>query len=194
MGEFANSYTSLSDNDLAILSKNGDDNAFNELGIRYLVTINCIARKYSAEGYEQKDFVQEGMLGLLYACRTYDVNGSSSFKNYLSIVVERRFISIIRKFNAQKSVPTSAVVQMDDVSEMLEDTAQTPEELIMCKEHLNSVLNNLKKLLSKTEYEVLMLYGSGLSYREIADKLSITEKSADNALARARRKISKHMS
>lgn len=189
MGGSTNSYNSLDDNTLARLSKNGDDNAFNELAMRYLNTINFIARKYSAEGYEQNDFVQEGLLALLYACRTFDENGSSGFKNYMSVVVERRFISIIRKNSTQKAVPKSALVQLDDLGDTLEDLSQTPEELLMCREHLQMVLDKLKNVLSKTEFEVVMLYGNGLGYKEIAKKLSISEKSADNALQRARRKI-----
>ena len=189
MSESANSYNSLDDNTLARLSKNSDDNAFNELAMRYLNTINCIARKYSAEGYEQNDFVQEGLLALLYACRTFDENGNSGFKNYMSVVVERRFISIIRKSSTQKAVPKSAIVQLDELGDTLEDLSQSPEELIMCREHLKMVLDKLKNVLSKTEFEVVMLYGNGLSYKEIAKKLSIPEKSADNALQRARRKI-----
>ena len=189
MGGSTNSYNSLDDNTLAKLSKNGDDNAFNELAMRYLNTINFIARKYSAEGYEQNDFVQEGLLALLYACRTFDENGSSGFKNYMSVVVERRFISIIRKSSTQKAVPKSALVQLDDLGDTLEDLSQTPEELLMCREHLQMVLDKLKNVLSKTEFEVVMLYGNGLGYKEIAKKLSISEKSADNALQRARRKI-----
>ncbi|MCI6616968.1 sigma-70 family RNA polymerase sigma factor [Ruminococcus sp.] len=189
MGESTYSYNSLDDNTLARLSKNGDDNAFNELAMRYLNTINFIARKYSAEGYEQNDFVQEGLLALLYACRTFDENGSSGFKNYMSVVVERRFISIIRKSSTQKAVPKSALVQLDDLGDTLEDLSQTPEELLMCREHLQMVLDKLKNVLSKTEFEVVMLYGNGLGYKEIAKKLSISEKSADNALQRARRKI-----
>lgn len=189
MGESTYSYNSLDDNTLARLSKNGDDNAFNELAMRYLNTINFIARKYSAEGYEQNDFVQEGLLALLYACRTFDENGSSGFKNYMSVVVERRFISIIRKSSTQKAVPKSALVQLDDLGDTLEDLSQTPEELLMCREHLKMVLDKLKNVLSKTEFDVVMLYGNGLGYKEIAKKLSISEKSADNALQRARRKI-----
>ena len=189
MGESTYSYNSLDDNTLARLSKNGDDNAFNELAMRYLNIINFIARKYSAEGYEQNDFVQEGLLALLYACRTFDENGSSGFKNYMSVVVERRFISIIRKSSTQKAVPKSALVQLDDLGDTLEDFSQTPEELLMCREHLKMVLDKLKNVLSKTEFEVVMLYGNGLGYKEIAKKLSISEKSADNALQRARRKI-----
>lgn len=189
MSESANSYTSLDDNNLVELVKSGDDNAFNELSMRYLGTINFIARKYSAEGYEQNDFVQEGLLALLFACRTFDESGSSGFKNYMSVIVQRRFISIIRRNSTQKTVPKSALIQIDDLDDNVEDLSQTPEELLMCKEHLSAVLESLKKSLSKTEFEVIMLYGNGLSYKEIAEKLSISEKSADNALQRARRKI-----
>lgn len=189
MSNHSNSYSSLSDSVLAKLFQNGDDNAFNELAMRYLSTINFIARRFSAQGYEQKDFVQEGLLGLLYSCQTFDENGTSSFKNYMSVIVERRFISIIRHQNAQKAVPDSALVQIEDISENVEDKSQSPEELVMCKEHLKSVLEKLKSMLSKTEYDVLTLYGSGFSYSRIAQKLSISEKSVDNALQRARRKI-----
>lgn len=189
MSNSKNSYGSLSDNILAGLSKNGDDNAFNELSIRYLNLISAIARKYSAQGYEQKDFVQEGLLGLLYSCRTFDSNEASGFKNYVAVVVERRFISIIRRSNTLKAVPTTALVQIDDIEDSVEDSSHSPEELILCKEHLLCVIEKLKAVLSKTEYDVLMLYGNGMSYREIASRLSISEKSADNALQRARKKI-----
>ncbi len=189
MSECRNSCNSLPDNVLVQLANEGNDNAFNELAMRYLSTINFIARRFSAEGYEQNDFVQEGLLGLLYSCKTFDENESASFKVYMSVIVERRFISIIRKSNAQKAVPKSVMVQMEDISETVKDTAQNPEELIMCKEHLKMVLEKLKSMLSKTEYDVLTLYGSGFSYKQIAQKLLISEKSADNALQRARRKI-----
>ena len=39
-------YSTLPDDVLADFSKNGDENAFNELAIRYLNRIRFIARKY----------------------------------------------------------------------------------------------------------------------------------------------------
>ncbi len=191
MTEANGSYKSLSDAILAKLVADGDDSAFDELVIRYLGTISFIARRFTADSYEQKDFVQEGLLGLLYSCRTYDEANTASFKSYMSIIVERRFISIIRRSNAQRSIPQANLVMIDDLGDSVEDTAQTPEELLMCSEHLKSTLQRLKTLLSESEYEILMLYGSGLSYREIAAKLSVTEKAVDNALQRARRKINR---
>lgn len=189
MGELTNSYNSLSDGVLAKLSRNGDENAFNELVVRYLATISFIARKFSAQGYEQNDFVQEGLLGLLYSCQTFDENGASSFKTYMSVIVERRFISIIRRQTTQKAVPNSAIVRIDDLGEDVEDASLTPEEIVTYKEYTKSVLEKLKSMLSKTEYEVLIHFAGGHSYSQISQILNISEKSVDNALHRARKKI-----
>ena len=192
MSESVSSYVSLSDNILAGLVKNGDNDAFNELTMRYLGVISFIARKFSAESYEHNDFVQEGLYALLLSCKSYDEDSTTTFKSYMSLVVERRLISIIRRSNTKRKIPQSSLVQIDCIDETVEDVSQSPEELVMCKEHLKSVLKRLKALLSKTEYDVLMLYGNGLSYKQIAGMLDISEKSADNALQRARKKISAH--
>ena len=182
-------YSALSDDVLAEISKDGDDNAFNELVIRYLGRIRTIARKYSAQGYEQNDFVQEGLLALMRACRTFDDQGGSSFGSYVSLLVERRFISIIRGSQSQKAVPDSALVRIDGMEEELTDVVRSPEEQLMEKEQLRQVLHRLRTVLSAREYEVLMLFASGLSYSKISNKLNISEKSVDNALQRARRKV-----
>lgn len=182
-------YSTLSDDVLAEFSKNGDDNAFNELAIRYLNKIRFIARKYSAQGYEQNDFVQEGLMALLYACKTYNANGGSSFGNFVSLIVERRFISIFRSSQSKKAVPDAMLVRIDGIGEELTDYVATPEEQLVYKEQLGQVLKRLHALLSAREYEVLMLFASGLSYSKISQQLNISEKSVDNALQRARRKV-----
>lgn len=179
----------LSDNVLAALVKKGSNTAFEELSFRYLGIINNIARKFSVEGYEHNDFVQEGLLGLLFSCRTYKCNCETSFKSYMSLIVERRFISIIRKSNAQKIIPTSNIVNIDEFGDAFEDFTQNPEEIMLCKEYYKSLINKLQSMLSKNEFDVLMLYSQGLSYKQISQMLSISEKSADNALSRARKKI-----
>ena len=182
-------YATLSDDVLAEFSKNGDDNAFNELVIRYLNKIRFIARKYSAQGYEQNDFVQEGLVALLYACKTFDAHGGSSFGSFVSLLVERRFISIIRSSQSKKAVPDAMLVHIDTLEEELTDYVPTPEEQLMVKEQLEQALKRLNALLSAREYEVLMLCASGLSYSKISQQLHISEKSVDNALQRARRKV-----
>lgn len=189
MANFKGLYSTLSDDVLAELSKDGIDNAFNELAMRYLGIISYIARKYSVQGWEQKDFMQEGLMGLMYACKTYDKSSGTSFKSYLSLIVERRFISILRRSQTLKTVPDSALVQIDSLEEDLLDYEKSPEEQLLYKERLSHVLRRLNALLSAREYEVLMLFASGFSYSKISHKLNISEKSVDNALQRVRRKV-----
>lgn len=185
------SFGTFSDDALAVLSKNGDEAAFNELVLRYLGIITSIARKYSAQGYEQNDFVQEGLMGLLYAAKTYNPDGGMSFKSYVSLVAERRFISIIRRQNAKKSVPLSAIVELDTLDSEVVDLSRSPEEQIMLKEQIDLAMQQLRGILSTRELEVFLLYTEGLSYNTIAEKLGVSEKSVDNALQRAKKKIQK---
>lgn len=109
MTELQKSYGTLSDAQLAHFVSLGDDRAFDELVVRYLDTISIIARKFSAEGYEHNDFVQEGLVGLLCSCKTFNQNGGANFKSYMSVVVERRFISIIRRGEQKKPFPHQAL-------------------------------------------------------------------------------------
>ena len=190
MSESLKNLSELSDAKLAELVKSGNDSAFDVLTLRYLRNIGFLAKKYSADGYERNDFVQEGLLGLLYACRTFDSNNKASFKSYVDIVAKRRFISIVRKAQRQKAVPSSSLVSLDADNDELE--SKDPEQLMLAKEHYSLLLDELKTLLSEREYTVLMLYCGGMSYVEAAKKLGISAKSADNALQRAKKKISLH--
>ena len=185
------SFGTFSDDALAKLSKDGDESAFNELVMRYLGKITSIARKYSAQGYEQNDFVQEGLMGLLYAVKTFDPEGGMSFKSFVSLVAERRFISIIRRQNTQKCVPMSAIVELDTLDSEVIDLSRSPEEQIMLKEQIDLAMQKLRGILSARELEVFVLYTDGLSYTSIARRLGVSEKSVDNALQRARKKIEK---
>ena len=188
MSSAKNSYSTLSDDVLAELSRAHDEQAFNELVLRYFSKISIIARKYSARGYEHRDFVQEGLLGLFCAVRTFEPDGGRSFRNYALLVAERRLISVIRRQSAQKSVPDSAIIDYDTLDADVVDTAKSPEDELMLREQIDAVKKRLREVLSKREYEVLFLYTEGLSYAQIAQRLSLSPKAVDNALQRVRRK------
>ena len=81
------------------------------------------------------------------------------------------------------------LVHIDGYEGELTDYLGDPEKQLEYKEQLDQVMKRLNALLSAREYEVLMLFASGLSYSKISHKLNISEKSVDNALQRARRKI-----
>jgi len=66
-----------------------------------------------------------------------------------------------------------------------------PEELIISREELKHIQNEIGEVLSDLEMEVLMSYLDGKSYQEIACDLDRHAKSIDNALQRVKRKLEK---
>jgi len=156
--------------------------------------ISNIASKYrySAEGYDLQDFIQEGLIGLLSACKTYNENGGMTFRNYAMLCVENRYRSIYRHENKKAQVPSSFIVPIDDSVRNLEDTnALSMQEILEHKEYIKSVFSNIEKTLSELEKKVLELYLYGYSYKQISTALSVSEKAISNALCRIRRKLSK---
>ena len=64
-----------------------------------------------------------------------------------------------------------------------------PDERVIDRENYESLIEIIKKTLSKKEYEVLKYYLSGYSYKEISKILDINEKSIDNSLSRIKTKL-----
>ena len=170
------------------------DEAFENMCARYLGLISSIASKFRncSEFYEHSDVMQEGLIGLMFACRTFDTNGGMSFKNYAMLCVENRFKTIRRHALAKSRVPENNIEPIDDDSlNTVEDTnAMTMQETLEIKEFLSSVYAKIEDILSPFEKNVLSLHLCGYSYRESAVHLSVTEKAVDNALYRIRKKLS----
>ena len=196
MQYFSYSFDNCDDATLVAYIKKDSENAdvaFEALCARDLNLISSIASKYRycAEGYELSDFMQEGLIGLLSACKTFDEERSMSFKNYAMLCVENRFRSINRHENKRGQVPTSSIVPIDENVSQIEDiNALSIQELFESKEYIKSVFSRLDSVLSDLEKKVLKLYLSGYSYNQSATALLISEKAVDNALYRIRKKLS----
>ncbi|MBE6824652.1 MAG: sigma-70 family RNA polymerase sigma factor [Ruminococcaceae bacterium] len=169
------------------------DQAFEMMCARYLNLISSIASKYRYcdKGYELSDFMQEGLIGLLSACKTFDENAGMSFKNYAMLCVENRFRSIYRHAVNKAQVPLSNIVPIDESVSTLEDNnAISMQELIESKDYIKTVYKKIEGTLSELEKKVLSLYLSGYSYKQSATALNVSEKAIDNALYRIRKKLS----
>lgn len=183
------SFKELTDERLVSLVKKGDELAFEEITFRYLNLINTLAKRYYTSGYDVNDFIQEGLLGLLSACKTYDESKKASVKSYITVCVKNVFASVVRKGGQKSEIPNDRLISLEDVEESERQTSQIdPEQLLLNKEHLNGLLSQLKKNLSSFEWNVLTLYIAGYSYSEIAKALDVTLKSVDNALQRIKKK------
>ncbi len=182
-------FSAYSDAELSLEIKNGNQAAFEEITNRYRGLISTIALNYSAVGFDQADFMQEGLIALLSACKAFNTGEKkASFKNFAAVCISNRFLSIIRRANAKSTIPSSKIVPIEEI-EISDYNRQNPETLIMEQESSEDFIKFLKNKLSNLEQNVLRLYLAGFSYTEIAEKLSVSPKSVDNALVRIRRKI-----
>ena len=95
-------YCNLSDEQILNLYKTGDENALDFLLNKYKSLASKIARSYFLVGAESEDILQEAMLGLYSACRTYIDNGSS-FKSFATLCITRAVQSAVKKANRLKN-------------------------------------------------------------------------------------------
>ena len=186
-------YVLKSDEDLALLSKAGDDNAVEELFSRYTGVVKQTARSFFLFGGDASDVIQEGMLGLYKAVKSY--NQQSSFKTFASLCIKRNIISAVKSANSKKHtalnnyVDFSSVDSEDGAETYLGDTTFDPAEMFDERESKTELTNKLKNILSEFEYNILRYYLDGYSYLEISEKTGRQVKAIDNAVQRIRKKI-----
>ena len=183
-------YCALDDNKLAVLSKT-DDNALEELLLRYKGLVKSIARKFFIKGGDVEDLISEGMIGLCKAVRTFDEKGSAAFSTYAYVVVSHDMINAVKKQSSEKNLLIANALPIKDAEG--KTGGVNPEEPIMFEDETKQLDNLLKSILSPLEYDVVNEYMAGLSYGEISKKLSVTTKSVDNALSRAKKKIAENL-
>ena len=174
---------------LIIQARNNDEDAFAKLYRQYLPVIFWCVSSFSPPESEKDDLVQEGVIGLLKAIRTYD-NVSSSFKTYASLCVKRAVISALRKYNRlhMGARNTAGCVPAATAGEI---AANAEEKSMLASEHGRRLYTRFLKELSPFEKQILSLYLSGMSYAEMAKRQNRTVKSVDNAMTRIKNKIKK---
>lgn len=178
--------TDASLNALVLQAQQGEDAAFSRLAAEMMPTLRSLAQQYQSAAVESEDLMQEGLLALLSAVHTYSVGGEASFKTYATVCIRNRMISVLRRAVGGKSVRTQDTVPLESKLSASDLTVEEHQDL---REECENLLRRVDTKLSQNERTVLYLFLSGLSYREIAERLGKTPKSVDNALQRVRHKL-----
>ncbi len=174
----------LSDEELAVLARENNEEAFTRLVSRCSGMLKALSAKYCLGSLESEDLVQEGLLGLLSAVQTYRSSVDVAFRTYAYTCARNRMVSALRRRNG---VEARSLDEEDEPS--VSSGGDDPASLLVRQEELQQLRERLRVGLSPLEYRVLMALLSGYSYREIAKRLRITEKAVDNARQRLRRKL-----
>lgn len=184
-----------SDESLCVKAASGDRIAEEVLVMRYNRLVRICARPYFLAGGDSEDLIQEGMLGLISAIRSYQTDKTASFKTYAEICIKSRLKSAIKAASSGKHTPLNSYISFEtpNFSELLENLPkESPEDLLISREELREHFSIAKGYLSGFETKVLSYYLDGLSYQEIAAQVKRSPKSVDNAVQRIRRKLSQH--
>ena len=200
-------YGKLTDEEIISQIKQGDEQALTYLLNKYKELVNMKVGKYFMIGAEKEDIVQEGMIGLFKAIKTFNAEKQNTFKTFANMCIERQLITAIKTSNRQKHMPLNSYLSLnlsaydnnedDDSVELIDTfdskTIEDPLETITKKEYYEEIQEVIEKSLSKFEKQVLERYIKGESYIAIAEKLDSPVKSVDNAIQRIRKKAIKSM-
>lgn len=170
-------------------AKSGDNTQAEVLIVQNRSLVEAIASKYTNSSLEYDDIVQEGMIGLLAAIKTFDKNNGTSFKTYAATCINNSIQTALKKFTRQKDIPQSQVIEYAEEEIPEQHGSISAEDYYIAGESVSMLAKILKENLSDYENEVLRLHIVGCNYNEIANRLSKTPKSVDNALQRIKKKL-----
>lgn len=197
-------FSDQSDEQLISNIHQGNADALDFLITKYQSFVRLKARSYFMMGGDREDIIQEGMIGLYKAIRDFREDRLSSFKAFAELCITRQIITAIKTATRQKHIPLNTSVSLDKpvydeesdrtLLDMLTGPSlDDPEDLMIHKEDFNQMEDEMNKVLSGLEKQVLALYLEGQSYQEISDELNRQVKSVDNALQRIKRKLERFM-
>lgn len=195
-------YTQMTDEKLIENIKQEDQKALDCLIERYNDVVSMKANRFFMVGAEKEDMIQEGMIGLYKAVKSFNTEKQNSFKTFANMCIERQLITAVKNSNRQKHIPLNSSISLNaaayddnedmDKMDVLEvKTLDDPSDIIADREYFENIENKIKENLSEFELQVLYEYEKGKTYAAIAEKLNAKIKSVDTAIQRIRKKANK---
>lgn len=203
-------YAGVEDERIIEWIREKDADAMDYLMRKYTSMVKQEARKMYLIGSDEEDLIQEGMIGLFQAIRSYEDSHETNFSTFARLCIRRQMYSAVTASNRKKHQPLNTYVSFDEPvypegngsygekEQTVEDTIfadekdTNPEKIVLDREQAGMIESIIVERLSSYEKKVLKLYLEGRSYDDIAAKLNRTRKAIDNAIQRIRRKFSFH--
>ncbi len=173
------------DPELIKLLKKGDMTAFNAIYTRYCHRIHEFVFMYLKQEEDTEEIVQEVFVKIWQSRDKIDI--FASFESFLFTIAYNATISLLRKrMSDNKSREYLKSLQQIDT------TDQITSELNF-KELNQKVQSLLEKLTSRQKEIYLLSREEGLTHKEIAEKLSISENTVNNHLVTTLRYLKSHI-
>ncbi|MEL6309617.1 MAG: sigma-70 family RNA polymerase sigma factor [Chloroflexota bacterium] len=164
-------------------AQNGDQNAYAQLYNHYAAGIYRLCYGIVLNKQDAEDVVQESFVYAFKNLHQYDPN-KSAFKTWLYTIA----VSRCRNTYRRKRLPT---VDLSQILQLQISGApeQTPEAAMARSESIDAIQRALVQLSPKLREAIVLRYGHGLTFREIADIMECPAKTAESRVRLAHNKL-----
>jgi RNA polymerase sigma-70 factor (ECF subfamily) len=178
------------DIELVHRSQAGELDAFEALTTRYEQRVFSLARRMLRQEQDAEDVTQQTFLSALENLKGF--RGEASFATWLFRIATHAALKVIRKRKGLETVSLEAATEGTDSvdaiphPEFIADWRQSPEELVQRNETRRLLDEALARLDEKHRLVFLLRDVEGLSIKETADALGLSEANTKVRLLRAR--------
>ena len=179
-----------SDAELVQRAKAGDLDAFEQLTSRYERKVYSLAWRMLRQEQDAEDVTQQTFLSLLENLKGF--RGEASFSTWLLRVATHAALKVIRKRQGLDTVSLEQATESSEEGdpvphpEYIADWRQSPEELVRKNETQRLIEEALAQLDEKHRLVFLLRDVEGMSVRETAESLGLSEGNVKVRLLRAR--------
>lgn len=176
----------LNERDLIIRYRHNDEEAQEILLRKYtpiiIHMVNTELYKGTAGKSDIDDLYQEGKIALDRAIRNYDPGMNVPLGAYAQTCIRYGIGDYLRNSNRHRASELSLDMYLN------EDENATLSDIVAAPEKKQADMSEIISTMEPLERDIIRLKVLGYKYREIAEKLSVSEKKVDNTIQKIRRR------
>ena len=176
----------ISDEVLVARAQAGCQTSMNQMVYSYERLVHKMSQRFFLPGADRQDVVQEAMVGLAHAIRSFDAGFERKFFDYAVMCIRNSLVRAIRGANRKKQQVLNQAGEMTEFTPV--PTVSGVDEVVLGRMGLQEMFKVLAQKLSPLEVDVLRMRLNGEVTEEIATGLNLSVKQIENALFRARQK------
>lgn len=168
--------SSLTDNELALRIKNGDEVAFELVFYKYKGKLYDFINRSLPEEEDIENIVQEIFVRLWL--KRYELDPNQSFIGYIYTIARNEIYGHLRKQLTRKKYQLELLQSHKDQSNSIETQIEYKELEKIILALIEEIPEKRREIFKESRLE-------GLSYREISEKLHISENTVDTQIRKA---------
>jgi RNA polymerase sigma-70 factor (ECF subfamily) len=170
---------SRSEHELIERLNNGDMGAFREIYRKYVPVMQSFASKFTDRATAE-DLVQDVFMRIWVSREMSPIN--ESLKAYLFRAVRNRCINHLEHLKVKAGYEAGEMIELQ-IREA--EFFQSPEQLLIRKEQLEQVRQEIEKLPEKSRKVFKMAYDDGMKAADIAEELHLSVRTVETQIYKA---------